>query len=72
MQPPVGWCDLAGNGELWVALRCGLARPGMIRLFAGAGIVEESVPDAELRETKVKFRSLLDAICGCEGVRPVG
>ena len=69
---PVGWCDLAGNGELWVALRCGLARPGMIRLFAGAGIVEESAPDAELRETTVKLRSLLNAICGCERTPTVG
>ena len=69
---PVGWCDLSGNGELWVALRCGLAVSGAVRLFAGAGIVEGSVPAAELRETAVKFRSLLDAVCGYEGVEPVG
>ena len=59
---PVGWCDLDGNGEMGVALRCALTGPGGTHLFAGAGIVADSNPDDELEETAMKLRALLDAI----------
>ena len=59
---PVGWCDLDGNGEMDVALRCALTGPGGTHLFAGAGIVVDSDPDDELEETAMKLRALLDAI----------
>lgn len=65
---PVGFVDGAGCGEFQVALRSALIRnaPGgareprsTARLFAGAGIVAGSVPDDELRETRLKLRALL-------------
>jgi salicylate biosynthesis isochorismate synthase/menaquinone-specific isochorismate synthase len=56
---PLGWCDAHGDGELWVALRSGLARDDRLRLFAGAGIVEGSDPEAELAETRLKLDALL-------------
>ncbi len=61
---PVGWCDLDGNGELRVALRCALidSPTGTATLFSGAGIVADSVPADELAETSVKFRALLDVM----------
>ena len=59
---PVGWCDLDGNGELGVALRCALSGPGGTHLFAGAGIVADSDPDDELTETALKLRALLDVV----------
>ena len=59
---PVGWCDLEGNGEIGVALRSALAESGRTHLFAGAGIVADSVPADELEETSVKLRALLDVI----------
>ena len=59
---PVGWCDLDGNGELGVALRCALTGPDGTHLFAGAGVVVDSVPSEELTETAYKLRALLDAI----------
>ena len=59
---PVGWCDLDGNGEMGVALRCALTGPEGACLFAGAGIVADSVPGEELTETAYKLRALLDAI----------
>ncbi|MCY4666249.1 MAG: isochorismate synthase, partial [Acidimicrobiaceae bacterium] len=59
---PVGWCDLDGNGELGVALRCALTGPQGTHLFAGAGVVVDSVPSEELTETAYKLRALLDAI----------
>ena len=59
---PVGWCDLDGNGELGVALRCALTGPEGTHLFAGAGVVVDSEPSEELTETAYKLRALLDAI----------
>ena len=59
---PVGWCDLDGNGEMGVALRCALTGPAGACLFAGAGVVADSVPAEELTETAYKLRALLDAI----------
>ncbi len=59
---PVGWCDLDGNGELRVALRSALVDPDRVRLFSGAGIVADSVPEDELTETGVKLRALLDVM----------
>ena len=56
---PLGWMDLAEDGELCVALRCALLREGVARLYAGGGIVRDSVPAEELAETEVKLQALL-------------
>ena len=50
---PVGWIDGRG-AEFAVALRCGLVRENVLSLFAGAGIVEGSDPDAEWDEVEQK------------------
>ena len=57
---PVGWTDLAGNGEFCMALRSGLLDPetNEISLFAGSGVVKESDPTAELRETASKLNAV--------------
>jgi len=67
---PVGWTDLAGNGEFCMALRSGLLDPesNEISLFAGSGVVEESDPTAELRETASK----LDAVPAVTDDAPFG
>jgi isochorismate synthase len=59
---PVGWMDANGDGEWAIALRCAEITGSMARLFAGAGIVADSEPEAELDETERKFRALLDAL----------
>jgi len=56
---PVGWTDLDGRGEFFVALRSGVLRPGRLRLFAGAGIVAGSDPAKELAETTMKLQAVL-------------
>ena len=56
---PIGFCDAEGDGEFWVALRSALLRGDEARLFAGAGVVADSDPDAELRETRLKLTTLL-------------
>ncbi|MEA2330810.1 MAG: menaquinone-specific isochorismate synthase [Thermoleophilaceae bacterium] len=55
----VGWTDLAEDGEFCVALRCALLRGPIAHLYAGCGIVRESVPAEELAETEVKLQALL-------------
>lgn len=56
---PVGWMDMAEDGEFCVALRSGLLRDRRAHLFAGAGIVADSDPATELAETEVKLGALL-------------
>jgi len=58
----VGWMDANGDGEWAVALRCAQVSGSVARLYAGAGIVAASEPEAELAETDAKFRGLLDAL----------
>ncbi|PRB01727.1 isochorismate synthase MenF [Microbacterium sp. MYb64] len=67
---PVGWIDGHGNGEWAIALRCaqfdvtgtGSGQPIPLTAYAGAGIVAGSDPEAELLETRVKFRPIVDAL----------
>lgn len=64
---PVGWIDTAGDGEWAIALRGGqldAADQQRIRLFAGCGIVRESVPAEELTETEAKFAPMRQALLG--------
>jgi len=56
---PVGWTDFAEDGELCVALRCALLRGSVAHLYAGDGIVRDSVPSEELAETEAKLGALL-------------
>jgi isochorismate synthase len=59
---PVGWVDASGDGEWAIALRCAELRGERATLYAGAGIVAGSRPDAEVDETERKFRAFLDAL----------
>ena len=58
----VGWLDGRGDGELAVAIRCGLLSLDTGRLFAGNGIMPGSDPATELDETETKLRALLGAL----------
>lgn len=59
---PVGWFDETGAGEFAPALRSAVGRGPLLRLYAGAGIVEGSRPRAEWDETRVKFQTMLQAL----------
>ena len=58
----VGWTDLAEDGEFCVALRCALLRGRVAHLYAGCGIVRDSVPAQELAESEVKLQALLPLV----------
>lgn len=58
----VGWLDAQGDGDWYVAIRCARLQGTQLRLYAGAGIVAGSQPDAEVAETAAKFAALLNAL----------
>jgi isochorismate synthase len=60
----VGWLDARGDGELAVAIRCGLLYQDGARLYAGNGMMPDSDAEAELRETELKLKALLGALSG--------
>lgn len=59
---PVGWVDRAGDGEFAVGLRSAVVRGDRAWLFAGAGIMGDSDPAAELAEVQLKYRPLSEAL----------
>ncbi len=58
----IGWVDANGDGVWALAIRCARLKGDVARLYAGAGIVADSDPVAELDETERKFRAFLDAL----------
>jgi menaquinone-specific isochorismate synthase len=60
----VGWTDAIEDGEFLVALRCALVRGTTASCYAGAGIVADSEPAAELAETEVKLGAVLPVLAG--------
>ncbi len=66
---PFGWLDASGNAEFVVALRSALLHGGVARLYAGAGIVSGSNPDAEWVETEAKMRAVGEALAAGTSVR---
>ncbi len=64
---PIGWVGADGDGELMVALRCGLVDGRDATLFAGCGIVADSDPAREWEESRIKLRAVADALGGMRG-----
>jgi menaquinone-specific isochorismate synthase len=59
---PVGWMDASGDGEWGIALRSAEISGPRVRLFAGCGIVADSVPADELAEADAKLIPVRDAL----------
>ena len=58
----VGYMDLRGNLDFCITIRTLLLRGGRAVLQAGAGIVADSDPEAEQRETEAKAAALVEAL----------
>jgi anthranilate synthase component 1 len=58
----MGYINRDGSMDLNILIRSMLVTGDRIRLRAGAGIVADSVPEAELEETRAKARGLLRAL----------
>ncbi len=61
---PIGWTDVAGDGEFCVGLRSALLRDRVASCYAGCGIVADSDPAAELAESELKLGVMLPALTG--------
>jgi menaquinone-specific isochorismate synthase len=59
-----GWIDIDGDGEAAIVLRSAYIEGREAQLWAGAGIMAESDPDEEWKETELKMSSLLDLLEG--------
>lgn len=58
----LGYVDLRGNLDFCIAIRSFFFRGGRVTMQAGAGIVADSDPLAEQRETEAKAEALLAAL----------
>ncbi|HEX6278656.1 MAG TPA: anthranilate synthase component I [Pyrinomonadaceae bacterium] len=63
----VGYLDYGGNMDMCIAIRTLVLKDGVAYVQAGAGIVADSVPEAEYQETVNKARALLKAVEIAEG-----
>jgi anthranilate synthase component 1 len=58
----VGYLGFDGALDTCIAIRTIIAANGMLTIQAGAGIVADSVPELEYKETVNKAQALLDAL----------
>ncbi len=56
-----GYLSYAGDMDVAIAIRTGVIKDGMLYVQAAAGVVADSVPEMEWRETEHKARALLRA-----------
>ena len=59
---PIGWLDSHGDGVFAVAIRSAVTQHERAWLYAGAGIVADSIAEREWTETQLKFRPMLGAL----------
>jgi para-aminobenzoate synthetase component 1 len=58
----IGYWSLTGELDTSIAIRTAMARDGRVYFSAGGGIVADSDPEQEYRETIDKARALIDAL----------
>jgi anthranilate synthase component 1 len=58
----LGYLDLGGNLDFCIAIRTIVMEAGRATIQAGAGIVADSDPEAERRETEAKAGAMLEAL----------
>ncbi len=56
-----GYLSYAGDMDVAIAIRTGIVKDGMLYVQSAAGVVADSVPEMEWRETEHKARALLRA-----------
>jgi anthranilate synthase component 1 len=56
-----GYLSFAGDMDVAIAIRTGIVKDQMLYVQAAAGVVADSVPELEWRETEAKARALLRA-----------
>jgi anthranilate synthase component I len=56
-----GYLSFAGDMDIAIAIRTGIVKDGTLYVQAAAGIVADSVPEMEWKETEAKARAMLRA-----------
>jgi anthranilate synthase component 1 len=56
-----GYLSYAGDMDVAIAIRTGIVKDGELHVQASAGVVADSVPELEWKETEAKARALLRA-----------
>ena len=64
----VGYFDFSGNMDTAITIRTIVHKDGVAHIQAGGGIVYDSVPDSEFRETLTKAGATLQAIDDAEAM----
>ncbi|QXI32363.1 isochorismate synthase [Pseudomonas promysalinigenes] len=59
---PLGWMNECAEGDFVVALRSMLVQGTRTYLFAGCGVVADSVPELEYQETCLKLSGMFNAL----------
>jgi len=55
----IGWFNFNDEGEFAVAIRSALSTNNKLHAFAGCGIVEDSDPESEYKETELKLKTIM-------------
>lgn len=63
----IGWFGFDGSADIAMAIRTAVYKNGMIQLSVGGGIVADSEPEDEYRETLLKARDFLEVLGLGEG-----
>jgi len=58
----MGYIDFAGNMDMCIAIRMATLKDGFVYVQSGAGVVADSVPEKEYRETQNKARAVMEAL----------
>jgi len=56
-----GYLSWSGEMDVAIAIRTGVLKDGILNVQAAAGVVFDSIPEAEFQETEVKARAVLRA-----------
>jgi anthranilate synthase component I len=64
----VGYFDFSGNLDTCITIRTCVFVDGVAHCQAGAGVVADSVPELEERETEAKARAVLAAVAAAEAL----
>jgi anthranilate synthase component I len=68
----VGYLTFAGDLDFCITIRTAVIVDGHVSVQTGAGVVADSDPESELRETKAKAAALLPAVAPGDGTLPDG
>jgi len=64
----IGYIDFTGNMDMCIGIRMAVLKAGYVSVQAGAGIVADSVPEKEYKETQNKAGAVIEALKSSGGI----